>query len=325
MHKQYHFAPAVPFRAPKAAVLRWLQIAVGRKSFAGSNITIEKCMSESLPKSVPVTVGDEDLLALVKFAGRLADASRAVIRPYFRQRLSAEDKSGGGDYDPVTVADRLAEEAISEMVRENYPSHGVLGEEYGFRRGSSGLTWVVDPIDGTKAFLTGMPLWGTLIALYDGQAPILGLMDQPYTGERFCGSRFGSTLEREGERRKLAVRPCEGLEQAILQATHPSMFATGSESAAFRELSSKVRLTRYGGDCYTYCMLAYGLLDLVVESDLQPYDIQALIPVIEGAGGIVTNWSGGNAALGGQVVAAGDRRVHEAAMAVLSGAGAESS
>jgi len=275
-------------------------------------------MCESLPRTSPVPLDDGDLVELLDFAGRLADASRAAILPYFRQRLDVEDKSRGGDYDPVTLADRGAEEAIRRLIDDAQPAHGIFGEEFGFRPGSSGLTWVVDPIDGTKAFLTGMPLWGTLIALFDGRRPILGVMDQPYTGERFCGSRLGSQLRKGSGRHALAVRPCRNLEQAILQATHPKMFAAGVEASAFAALSDRVRLTRYGGDCYAYCMLAHGFLDLVVESDLKPYDIQALIPLIEGAGGIVSDWAGDDAAHGGQVVAAGDARVHEAALDLLS-------
>ncbi len=289
-----------------------------RRGAVGRNITIQTYMTDSFPDSTPVELEEPDLTELIDFACRLADASRAAILPLFRQRLDVEDKSGGRDYDPVTVADRRAEEAIRELIRSHHPSHGVLGEEHGFRRGSSGLTWVIDPIDGTKAFLTGMPLWGTLIALFDGRAPVLGVMDQPYTGERFFGSRLGSKLLRDGEARELSVRPCRELGEAILQATHPNMFAVGAEASAFANLSSRVRLTRYSGDCYAYCMLAHGLLDLVVESDLEPYDIQGLIPIIEGAGGIVTDWSGGSPVYGGQVIAAGDRRAHESALRVLS-------
>ncbi len=260
---------------------------------------------------------------LLHFADHLADASGSAIRPYFRQPFLADDKSGGTNFDPVTAADREAEAAIRSLIEERYPDHGIFGEELGFRPGSAGLTWVIDPIDGTKAFVTGMPLGGTLIAVYNGQVPILGIMDQPYLGERFIGSRFGARMRLAASEYTLRVRRCAGLEQAFLQCTHPDMFETRAEAAAFAALRTRTRLTRYSGDCYAYCMLAHGLIDLVVETGLKPYDIQAVIPIIEAAGGVVSDWRGGNPARGGQVIAAGDSRLHREALGILSSAAGE--
>lgn len=275
-------------------------------------------MSDSLPTSMPDMVSDDELRDLLGFASRLADASGAVIRPYFRSVSDVQNKAAPGSFDPVTVADRGSEQAIRDLIRRELPEHGIFGEEHGYQPGSSPLVWVIDPIDGTKAFITGLPLWGTLIALYDGQKPILGVMDQPYLRERFIGSRLGAEIATAAGRRALATRACPRIEQAIVQTTHPDMFVREAEQKAFAGLSKRARLVRFGGDCYAYCMLAHGLIDLVVEADLAPYDIQALIPIVEAAGGVVTSWSGGPAAMGGQVIAAGDRELHAAAVALLS-------
>lgn len=261
---------------------------------------------------------DAELREYLAFAGTLADAAAGVVRPLFRAGVVVDDKSRDQGYDPVTVADREAEAAMRSLIRTHCPSHGIFGEEHGRETGSSPLTWVLDPIDGTRAFITGMPLWGTLIALNDGHRPVLGIMDQPYTGERFIGSRLGGILSARDGTHTLEVRPCAALEDATLLCTHPGIFDCTIELPAFRALEGRVKLTRYGGDCYAYCMLAHGFADLVVEAGLQPYDIQALIPIIEAAGGIVTDWTGGPAWNGGQVLAAGDHRLHALALQVLA-------
>jgi histidinol phosphatase-like enzyme (inositol monophosphatase family) len=250
----------------------------------------------------------------VDFAGRLADASGAVIRPYFRQPLTVTDKSGPKSaFDPVTVADREAEAAIRALVRHTYPDHGILGEEHGNEVNGGALTWVIDPIDGTRSFMTGMLSWGTLIALNDGSGPVVGIMDQPVTAERFSGTPEGAFLNGA----PIRTRACTSLGDAILYSTVPEMFTQPSWRAGFEAVEAKVRMRRFGGDCYSYCLLAMGFVDLVIEADLKPYDIQALIPIIEGAGGVVTTWSGTPADQGGLIVAAGDRRVHDAARAIL--------
>ncbi|HAK63095.1 MAG TPA: histidinol-phosphatase [Alphaproteobacteria bacterium] len=260
---------------------------------------------------------DAELRELITFAGSLADAARDVIRPHFRAPLAVENKKNGGEFDPVTIADRDAENIIRERIMEKYPEHGVLGEEFGHTLSRNGFTWCIDPIDGTRAFITGVPQWGVLIALFEDETPVLGIMDQPYTGERFTGSRFGATLTQGARTTRLRTRACAGLDGAVLTTTHPGAFGKKSEHEAYLRVAAQTRLHRYGGDCYAYAMLAHGLIDLVIETALQPYDIQALIPIIEAAGGVITNWRGGPAHHGGQVIAAGDARLHAAALAIV--------
>jgi len=274
---------------------------------------------QRVPSRSRVLLSDAELRAFVDFAEELAEISGQAILPYFRQHLEAEDKGRDGAFDPVTAADRAAEHAIRALIHDRFPDHGVFGEEHGFEEGSSGLTWVIDPIDGTRAFLTGLPLWGTLIALHDGQAPVLGVMNQPFTEERFVGSRCGAYLRHRGRCTPLRTRPCLRLGEARLQSTHPAMFSA-QEWTAFERLSQHVRLTRFSGDCYAYCMLALGCIDLVVESGLEPYDVQALIPIVEQAGGLMTNWRGGDCSQGGQVLAAANAVLHAEALNFLEAA-----
>lgn len=255
---------------------------------------------------------------LASFAHRLADASGRVIRPYFRQRLDVTDKSKGASaFDPVTVADQQAEAAIRALIKAEHPDHGILGEELGAEAGSSPYTWVVDPIDGTRAFICGIPLWGTLIALNDGERPILGILDQPVTSERFLGDGESAELLHEGVSRPLRTRPCQALSEAVLTTTHPTGYFTPVEQKAFQEVGQRARMTRYGGDCYAYGLLAMGFIDVIIEATLKPYDVQALIPIVQGAGGIMTTWKGGDAQHGGRIVAAGDRRVYEEVLETL--------
>jgi len=274
----------------------------------------------TLPRSAAVSLSDPELQALANFAGRLADAAGAELLPYFRTDLQVENKARAPGYDPVTLADRAAELAIRALIHETYPDHGVLGEEYGFELGASGLTWVVDPIDGTKSFMTGLLHWATLIALYDGQKPCLGVVEQPYVGERFTGSRLGASVYRRGAgERTLRVRSCEALSNAVLCSTARDIFADRTELEAFDRVARETRMARYGGDCYIYCMLAAGLVDLVIESTLKAHDVQALIPLVEAAGGVISGWSGEPAIHGGRVIAAGDRRVYDQAIKLLAG------
>lgn len=253
-----------------------------------------------------------DLPALAAFAHRLADASGAAILPYFRAALDVDDKGGakGLAYDPVTAADRDAETAIRALIAAEHPGHGVLGEEHGHQKGASSLTWVLDPIDGTRAFITGGPQWGTLIALNDGAGPVLGVLDQPFTGERWIGYGGRTELRARGETRRLTTRPCPSVKDAVISSTHPWSYFSDAEQEAFRAIDARARMSRFGGDCYAYGLLAMGFMDAVIEAALQPWDVQALIPIVEGAGGIMTTWSGGDAQEGGQVVASGDERLH---------------
>lgn len=258
--------------------------------------------------------------ALLVLAHRLADVSAAAIMPHFRRPLAVENKGGTARFDPVTVADQAAERDMSRLLAKEYPDHGLVGEEHGTRAGAGRYTWVLDPIDGTRGFMTGTPMWGTLIGLMDRDKPLLGMMNQPFTGERVWSGLSGSSWRLpDGRVRRTKVRPCATLADAMLMSTTPDMFAQGLEQDRFNAVHRSVRMTRYGTDCMGYCLLAAGHVDLVVEAGLKPYDIVALIPIIERAGGIVTTWDGGPATGGGRIVAAGDRRVHAAAVKVLSG------
>jgi histidinol phosphatase-like enzyme (inositol monophosphatase family) len=264
-------------------------------------------------------LSDAALDEYLEFACRLAELAGRVILPHFRSGLGIENKSNCG-YDPVTLADKEAERAIRAEIARLYPEHSILGEEYGRSPGSSSLTWIIDPIDGTRGFVMGLPQWGTLVALNDGTRPVLGVMHQPFVGETFMGSRHGAFLRRAAKLRPLRSRNIVDLTDASLCATHPEMFKEGPEGAAFNRVAHACRQTRYGTDCYSWCLLAAGLIDLVIEAELNPYDIQAPIPIIEAAGGVVTDWSGRPAYDGGRVIAAGDARLHQIALEMLAGA-----
>lgn len=255
---------------------------------------------------------------LARFAHRLADASGEVIRPWFRVTLDVIDKgTGRAGFDPVTVADREGEVALRRLIKATYPRHGILGEEHGHEVGQEPSTWVLDPIDGTRAFVCGMPQWGTLIALNDGTRPILGVLDQPVTGERWIGHSNQAELVTSAKTSRIRTRACADLASAVITTTHPTSYFTEPEQEAFQELASAAKMTRFGGDCYAYALLAMGFIDLVVEAALKPWDVQALIPIVEGAGGLFTSWEGQDAQGGGRVVAAGDPRVHAQALEVL--------
>ncbi len=264
---------------------------------------------------MPTLAPAHELLAI---AHQLADAAGAAILPHFRNLDGVEGKRHAHlAFDPVTAGDKAAEAAIRAVLAERRPEDGVFGEEEGHEPGTSGLTWVVDPIDGTRAFMSGVPLWTTLIALHDGERPILGMIDQSYLGERVWACEAEAWARLSGERRQLTTRTTARLEDATLFATDPGMFREGGEDAAFGALSRKVRMTRFGTDGYAYAMLAVGQLDLVVESQNAPYDVMSHIPIIEAAGGVVTDWAGGDAQRGGQIVAAANRAVHGAALEIL--------
>jgi histidinol phosphatase-like enzyme (inositol monophosphatase family) len=250
-------------------------------------------------------------------AAALADAARVTTLRHFRGRgLAAENKSATG-FDPVTIADRETEAAMRAALAARRPSDGILGEEEASRPGRSGLTWVIDPIDGTRSYMAGTPTWGVLIGLDAGAGPVLGVIDQPWTGERFTGGLGVARLDRGGESWPLGVRACPSLAAATLFSTFPEV-GSPAERAGFEAVRDRVRLTRYGLDCYAYALVALGQIDLVIEAGLAPYDVAAPIAVIEAAGGLVTDWQGGPAHAGGRVLAAGDRRAHAEALAILS-------
>ncbi|MFZ5962913.1 histidinol-phosphatase [Thalassococcus sp. BH17M4-6] len=263
-------------------------------------------------------LSDSDAADALRTAHRLADAARAAILPHFRAiGLSADNKLADG-FDPVTVADRAAEEAMRDILAADRPDDGILGEEFGHQPGSSGLTWVLDPIDGTRGFISGTPTWGVLIALSDANGPFLGIVDQPYIGERFVGGVGQAAWTGPQGGGALRTRQTQTLEDAVLFTTFPEV-GTPDDRRAFERVAAEVRLTRYGVDCYAYALLAMGQVDLVIEAGLNAYDIQAPIAVIEAAGGIVTDWQGGPAHDGGRALAAATPALHAAALARLRG------
>jgi len=250
------------------------------------------------------------------FLDRLADASSLAIMPHFRRGFDIDNKWDTG-FDPVTIADKNGETAMRELINASYPDHGILGEEHGPENLDAEHVWVLDPIDGTRAFITGLPTWGTLIGLKTRGNPALGMMVQPYIGERFGGD--GSLAWYRGPlgSNQIRTRSCARLEDATIFTTTPALF-TDTERSAYDRVEAQVKLSRYGTDCYAYCMVAGGHGDAVIESGLQAYDIVALVPIIEGAGGIVTTWTGGSPVDGGQILASGDPRLHEILLTELS-------
>ncbi|MBX3521511.1 MAG: histidinol-phosphatase [Xanthobacteraceae bacterium] len=251
------------------------------------------------------------------FVDELAKVAGDAILPFFRTALSIENKKLKGAFDPVTAADRAAETAMRALIRKTFPAHGIVGEEFDDVKSDAPYTWVLDPIDGTKSFIAGMPVWGTLIGLCKDDMPVYGMMAQPFIGERFTGDGAKAKYRGPAGERKLMTRACASLGDALLFTTSPHLFQP-DERTRFDSVEKHVRLSRYGGDCYAYCMVAAGYADLVIEAGLDAYDIVPLIPIIEGAGGIVTNWQGESAVNGGQIVAAGDKRVHTAALEFLN-------
>ena len=255
-----------------------------------------------------------DLDAFLALALRLADAAGAEIRPYFRRPLVIDDKP---DLTPVTAADRAAEAAMRALIEAHFPEHGIVGEEFGRVREDAEFVWVLDPIDGTKSFISGVPLFGTLIALTRRRRPILGIIDQPISRERWVGATGRPTTLNGAP---IHCRACPALAAATLFATTPDMFK-GDDAIAFARVSAAVKLTRFGADCYAYGLLAAGFVDLVLEASLKPYDFCAMVPIVEGAGGVATDWRGRalDLASDGRILIAGDRRAHQAALALLDG------
>ncbi len=262
-----------------------------------------------------------ELAAMQRLAERLAAAAGEAVLPYFRaEGLGVEDKRLRGVYDPVTEADKAGERAVRAILEAERPEDAVWGEEYGRGAGTSGYEWILDPIDGTRAFICGLAHWGILIGLYWRGRPVAGVVGQPYLGEVFSARLGGgASLSRGGEARPLRTRSCGALSEAVMFTTDPRIFdAVAGERAAYDSLERAVRLARYGADCYGYAMLAAGQADLVVESGLSAYDVAALIPLVTEAGGAITDWRGGDCSQGGRVVAAGDAKLHALALAELS-------
>ena len=260
-----------------------------------------------------------DLAAAAAVIEPLLDAAAAMALRYFRSDLGVHDKGGAKGYDPVTEVDRGIETLLREGLAARFPSHAIVGEEHGTSGPADArASWIIDPIDGTRAFISGSPEWGTLVGLRVDGVPAAGWAEIPYLGERFSAVGGDGWFTRQGQRRPLRARPDATVANAILRCTHPAVF-NAEERVAFKRLAGAVRLQRYGGDCYSYCLLALGLVDLVVESSLQAYDIVPLIPIIEAAGGIVTDLEGNAPLTGGIVVASANERLHDEAVAILRG------
>lgn len=266
---------------------------------------------------------EAEIASCISVAHRLCDAAHPIAMAYFRSgELQTESKTAqDAGYDPVTLADRAIEAEMRDILGSLRPEDGILGEEWPDKPSANGLQWVLDPIDGTRAFISGLPSWGVLVALNDGDKPVIGMMLQPFTGERFVGvdaDTRSSTLYHGTTERSLRTSATERIGNALMCCTAPDMFSADDEIRKFTAISERTRLTRFGTDCYGYAMLAMGQVDLVVEASLKPYDIQALMPLVRAAGGVVTNWQGGDCQHGGQVIAAANPVLHEQALALLA-------
>jgi len=283
-----------------------------------------------LPKYAKVELSPEYCARLLQTAHLAADAASVPTMANFRRPVKVENKEAPGSFDPVTIADRQAEQAIKDVVLGEFPEHGFFGEESARQLKDNQPLWVVDPIDGTRAYITGVPLWGTLIAVYDGAEVVLGMLEQPFMRERFVGigagtafgnaqyMNSGSQLITYSGTKQLSTRSSVSLSQAIMQTTSPEFFKQKKNREAFDRVEDAVSMVRFGGDCYCYALLAMGFVDVVIETGLQPYDIAALVPIVEGAGGVISTWDGESAASGGSVVACGSRQLHNQVLSLLA-------
>jgi myo-inositol-1(or 4)-monophosphatase len=254
---------------------------------------------------------------LTRFAITLAHASAAEILPYFRRNTQVDVKDGLV-WDPVTEGDRAGERMIRRMIEERFPDHGIHGEEYGMKHGTAPFTWVLDPVDGTRSFVCGMPTWATLIGLsYEGR-PVVGVMNQPFIGDMFYGNPEGAWHDYRGTTMQIRTRAGIPLSRATLGTTAPELYRSERNRTAFQRLRQAAQLTRYGGDAYFFCMMASGHIDIAMDCGLQPYDITPLLPIVKGAGGFAAEWTGGDLALGGNVITAGSRELLDEAMEIMT-------
>ncbi len=255
---------------------------------------------------------------LTRFAIALAKASAIEILPFFRRNTQVDVKEGPV-WDPVTEGDRAGERVIRQMIEERYPDHGIHGEEYGIKEGRSGFTWILDPVDGTRSFVCGMPTWATLIGLnYEGR-PRVGLMNQPFVGDMFYGSPEGAWLDHRGASHPIRTRTGVGLAAATIGTTAPELYRSEDDRLAFERLRNAAQLTRYGGDAYFFAVMAAGHIDIAMDANLQAYDIAPLLPIVTGAGGVYAEWTGGDAAKGGNVITAGSQTLLGEALTKMKG------
>ncbi|CAN5227995.1 histidinol-phosphatase [soil metagenome] len=265
-----------------------------------------------------MSLSSDQIAELDDFLVELNRASAAAILPLFRGAHGLDDKGKAGAFDPVTEADRGAEAAIRKLISERYPDHGVIGEEYGEDRPDAQFVWVLDPVDGTRAFIAGLPVWTTLIGLRHQGVSVLGSIGQPYIGELYIGHAGGSRLMSRGASRPLKVRPCPRLTDAIIATTDPEACFDGPELGAWTQVRAAARLARLGCDAYAYAMVAAGTMDMVIEAGLKSWDVEAAIALMAGAGGLVTDWRGDPIGPnGGQMVIAGDRACLDEALVAL--------
>lgn len=275
-------------------------------------------MTNALGFTPRVAVTADKKQELLQFAETCVMAAGPAALAYFRTQLDVENKLSDGNFDPVTEADRAVEAGIRERIKAVYPQHGICGEEYGFEAGN-GLTWVIDPIDGTRAFMSGMLHWGVLLALFDGQEPVVGVMYQPYVDELFSGDGDGAWFTHAGVRREIRTSSCTRISDAVMGTTGVDWFPE-AERQQFEALRTVPKLTRIGGDCYIHALVAMGCMDIGTDAGLNAYDIQALIPIIHGAGGVVSLYNGESAALGGTVVCCASKELHADVLALLENA-----
>ena len=259
------------------------------------------------------------MLPELSFFDALAEAAAAETLPRFRVAVAVDNKYQSG-FDPVTEADRAAEQAIRALIKANHPDHGIFGEEFGSEGEDRAFVWVIDPIDGTRAFISGLPTWGTLVGLYRNGRAVMGMMDQPFTGERYIAGPDGSFLRHGGKTLRLSTRKDVSIDAAIMMTTSPFLYRDRTLTA-YQALEARVRMARYGSDCYGFAMVAGGHIDICIDAGLKSYDIAGLIAPIEQAGGVVSDWQGGRPEQGGDIIACATPALHAEALAILNSAG----
>lgn len=259
----------------------------------------------------------QQLKEILQFSRNTIEQAGSIAMKYFRAPVAVDNKSDDFSFDPVTEADREIESFVRDKITKSYPGHTIVGEEHGISMGSDDIKWFIDPIDGTRAFISGVPIWGILLGLMTGEDCQVGIMHQPYLRETYTGSVLGSFASKGDTTQQVFTSKTTDLNKAILYCTHPDIFPSDEDFTAFKKVAGVCRMMRYGGDCYSYCLLANGFIDLVIEADLKAHDIIPLIPIVESAGGIVTDWSGGSAVYGGSIIAAANESLHEKVLAVI--------
>ena len=274
-------------------------------------------MALHLHRKSPELMSSFDFETLRPFFRELERVAAAETLPRFRTSISVDNKAANARFDPVTEADRAAEQALRNLISAQFPDHGIQGEEGDDKAAAGDWSWIIDPIDGTRSYISGLPLWGTLIALYHNKIPVAGVMNQPFTGERYLCDGIQSLLVHNDERTVLRGTIKTELSDCLLLTTSPKLFSE-EEQPLYDRMEQAIKMARYGTDCYGYALVAAGHVDMVVESGLHIYDIAALIPIIEKAGGKVTNWQGGSCAEGGQVLACGNEIIHKQALEILN-------